>query len=484
MKTKTLKCVALTLSLMMAVAALPRIVSSEVAPVVQAEERTSGTLTEDEANALLAAAGTSVVEIAIENKLWNVNTDAYGDCGGSRHLQGICVDENLEYMYFAYTTNLAKIDMRTGELVASVLFGTDLHVGCLEYFDGHVYASMPGNGRSYLGIFDVGEMTEVGVNVSELMENKVVSAVLLADPTNDHQSASINPELFVGQTGDANGRRFACSAFDGVTVGKYPGGTDDELYLIIAYGMYGRGEWSRYDNTYTILKFYKMTDIWQEEGNTWNIPFDEERMNAEIRENEMLSAAKTLYLFTGNMFYGVQNLEYEWDTGDIGLYTYRSIDGFGDSMYVVDGSKEPTLKTLELGQNTTLPKKAERMYAKWVADSYAEDVNGNGFIDEDEYLKGYVGEFKCLCGRPESHLAESVGDETWGYTGVKKSEQMICSCSGPMDATTGIAWFGADPEDATADYFYCSNSSTGSRIYRRYVKPDGTYAFQWIKFEE
>ena len=48
--------------------------------------------------------------LAMERKSF----DTIDLCGGSSHMQGICVDENLDYMYFSYTDVLAKLDMRTG----------------------------------------------------------------------------------------------------------------------------------------------------------------------------------------------------------------------------------------------------------------------------------------------------------------------------------------------------------------------------------
>ena len=106
------------------------------------------------------------------------------------------------------------------------------------------------------------------------------------------------------------------------------------------YGVYGGGKFeNRYDNMYNVLQFYKLSDLWQEEGNTWNIPFNGKRgLEREIGEGEALTAARTLYVYTGNTQYGAQNIEYEWDTGDIVLYTYGNTDGFGGTMYVVDGS--------------------------------------------------------------------------------------------------------------------------------------------------
>ena len=492
------------LALLMALCMLSSLLVT--AGATEAQETPGNTLTEEEANALLAGAGTSVVQIALDNHLDDVNTTQYGLCGGTSHLQGICVDEKLEYMYFSYTTALAKIDIRTGELVASVVnfgpgsFGVEggAHLGCIDYYDGHIYGSLeyksPGK-KFFLAIFDADEMTAVGMDVNNMpADQKVITGVLLSEPTMDFRDP-LDTEVFTGQDayGDAtneenNGHRFACSGIDGVTMGKWPGGGDDEIYMIVAYGVYGGGKFeNRYDNMYNVLQFYKLSDLWQEEGNTWNIPFNGKRgLEREIGEGEALAAAKTLYVYTGNTQYGAQNIEYEWDTGDIVLYTYGNTDGFGGTMYVVDGSKTPEYKTLELGQNNTLKAKADRYFCKWVAEAYATDTNGNGAIEEDEFLKGDVAVLKCVCGDPQSHSTETVGDAEWGSTGVKKADQPICSTNHPASATTGIAWIGGDPQDDSVDYFYVANGAYTTGLYKRTVNSKGVSFKQlkWLAEEE
>ena len=482
------------LALLMALCMLSSLLVTAGATEDVSQESSGNTLTEEEANALLAGAGTSVVQIALDNHLDDVNTTNYGLCGGSSHLQGICVDEKLEYMYFSYTTALAKIDIKTGELVASVVnFGPGsfnveggAHLGCIDYYDGHIYGSLeyktPGK-KFFLAIFDAAEMTEVGMDVNEMAEDqKVVNGVLLSEPTMDFRDP-LDTEVFTGQDayGDAtneenNGHRFACSGIDGVTMGKWPGGGDDEIYMIVAYGVYGGGKFeNRYDNMYNVLQFYKLSDLNGKRG-----------LEREIGEGEALTAARTLYVYTGNTQYGAQNIEYEWDTGDIALYTYGNTDGFGGTMYVVDGSKTPEYKTLELGQNNTLKAKADRYFCKWVAEAYATDANGNGTIEEDEYLKGDVAVLKCICGDPESHSAAVVGDAEWDSTGVKKADQPICSTSQPAAATTGIAWIGSDPQDDSVDYFYIANGSYTTGLYKRTVNSKGVSFKQlkWLAEEE
>ena len=138
------------LSWMLALVMMVGMIPATVATPASAAEITGGAITEWEANALLAGAGTSVVQVALDNHYEDPNTDAYGMCGGNSHLQGIAVDDELKYMFFSYTSALAIIEIATGELVASCggfgqgSFGTPggSHLGCIDYYDGKIYGSL------------------------------------------------------------------------------------------------------------------------------------------------------------------------------------------------------------------------------------------------------------------------------------------------------------------------------------------------------
>lgn len=58
------------------------------------------------------------------------NSEEYYSKIGTDHLQGMCVDDDLRYMYVSYTNGIGKIDMATGK-VAGYLTGFDggLHIG-------------------------------------------------------------------------------------------------------------------------------------------------------------------------------------------------------------------------------------------------------------------------------------------------------------------------------------------------------------------
>ena len=461
------------------------------APVTAEAAAPSGNqITEWEANALLAGAGTSVVEIALENHYDNPNTDPYGMCGGNSHLQGICVDDELKYMFFSYTSALAMIEIATGELVASIggfgggSFGTNggAHLGCIDYYDGYIYGSLeykaPGK-KFYLAIFDVNRMLAAGVGVSIQDEsydwnNPICTAVLLEEPSRDFRDP-VDTTLFSGQDefGHAtnegnNGHWFACSGIDGVSMGKWPGGKDDEIYMIVAYGVYQFSSSPRNDNTYNVLEYYKLSDIWNADGSQteYNRTFTyQDGISTDWAHDEdiWLSSEKALYVYTGNTSYGAQNIEYEWDTGDVVLYTYGNTDGMGGTYYEVDGSVEPQLKTLNLGQHSS------DEWAQNVAKAYANYPDAVD-VDENGYMMGYVGTLKCVCGK--DHDTEG----NWP-TGAPKADNFICSGSAPASATTGIAWIGPDPTDPNADWFYVADDSYSTGLFKRTYDAAGKVAF-------
>lgn len=496
--------IAWLLTLVMILGLFPATMITTVSAAESDDLPVGNSLTEEQANDLLQdRVGKSLIEIALENEYYHYDT--IDMCGGNSHLQGICVDDELKYMYFSYTSSLAKLDMETGEVVASVggfgqgSFGTEggAHLGCLAYYDGWVYGSLeyksPG-AKFFVAAFDTSKLTEKGMDIkSDTFSDGGVTGILLKEPTEDFRDP-LDTTIFTGQDSDGhatneanNGHAFACSGIDGVTFGTYPGDNSGKIYLIVAYGVYAFRNIDRYDNTYNVLRFYDVNDFWNSEMHeptgTQNIRFTYERgLSKEYTEEEVLAAEKTLFVYTGNTNYGSQNLEYEQDTGNIVLYTYDNTDGFGNNMYVVDGSKSPETKILELGQNNTLSDPEQQAYAKAIADAYSTDANGDGVISDDERLTGEVAVLKCVCGNEASHSPATVGDAEWGTTGVKKADQPICSTNFHKSSTTGIAHIGATTEKGrVVDYFYIADGSgskgTSATLCKRTTNANGTYSW-------
>ena len=58
------------------------------------------------------------------------------------HVQGICLDKELKYIYYSFTTCLVKSDLQ-GNIIGSVK-GITGHLGCIDFNDedGKVYGSI------------------------------------------------------------------------------------------------------------------------------------------------------------------------------------------------------------------------------------------------------------------------------------------------------------------------------------------------------
>lgn len=155
------------------------------------------------------------------------NSEEYYSKIGTGHLQGMCVDDDLRYMYVSYTNGIGKIDMKTGE-VAGYLTGFDggLHIGCLAYYDGHIYGSFEAQATHKFYIIQVDESQFWGVMDTREKWLDAVRVILLYEPTVDARD-------LMGDTWDDGdgiagrneevGHRYSNAGIDGVTFGTYPG---------------------------------------------------------------------------------------------------------------------------------------------------------------------------------------------------------------------------------------------------------------------
>ena len=268
------------------------------------------------------------------------------------------------------------MDLRTGKVVGSVGgfggggFGANggAHLGCLAYYDGMIYGSLeykqPGK-KFFVCAFDEDVITTTGMSVDDISEG--VYGLLLREPTEDFRdplddTAYSEADGFA-KIGSSKGHKFACSGIVGVTFGTMPGDTSGKMYMMVAYGVYGTSaaEWqARYDNDYNVIQCYDLSEM--EIGDSAMRRFTYARgvdNSGDIAGGEYLEAVDTLYAWTGNTNYGVQNLEWDKDTGDLVMFTYGATKPYNrGSLFIIDGSVAPVVKTLEVGQNNTNPDEA------------------------------------------------------------------------------------------------------------------------------
>ena len=76
------------------------------------------------------------------NQAINLPKCVYSGVWNSGHCQGIAVDTNKKYIYYAFTTTLVKTDLE-GNLIGSVT-GLLGHLGCIDFCDGdgRLYGSL------------------------------------------------------------------------------------------------------------------------------------------------------------------------------------------------------------------------------------------------------------------------------------------------------------------------------------------------------
>ena len=236
---------------------------------------------------------------------------------GTGHIQGIATDTKREYMYYSFTTSLVKTDMK-GNVIGSVN-GLAGHLGCIayNYENGKLYGSLEykhdaigssilsriNNGSEceidvedgfYIAIFDVEKIDRIDMDAER---DSVMSAVYLDKVTEDYKF---------------EGHRYGCSGIDGMTFAPVPASADKKKYVYVAYGIYSDTE--REDNDRQVLLRYD----WRE-FDKYAAPLNQKAMHRCGPK----SPEDVYFVYTGNTEWGVQNLEYDDDTGYMFLAVYN-----------------------------------------------------------------------------------------------------------------------------------------------------------------
>lgn len=250
------------------------------------------------------------------------------------HIQGIALDETGEYIYCSYTTELIKYHV-SGRRIGSVI-GLTGHLGCLAAApDGRIVGSLEykndaiGRGilqnlgletknpdQFYVVFFDGEKIVRDGMDAAA---DGIMHAVCL--PTVGREYAA---------------HHFGCAGIDGTTVAPLPGDPTGKKYLTVAVAMYGDN--TRTDNDYQRVFCYDFADL----------AAFETTLTAENMPKDGPEPAAVYYVRTGNTTYGVQNLEYEADTGRMYMAVYRGKkEQFPNyAMYVADWNAPATTETL------------------------------------------------------------------------------------------------------------------------------------------
>jgi hypothetical protein len=214
-------------------------------------------------------------------------------------VQGIAVDVKGGYIYYSFTTLLAKYDF-SGKLVGT-LVGWAGHLGDLDFDprDGRVYGSLEykKDKAFYIAAIDVSHINQVGLDATK---SGLFRTVYLPEVAADY-SADLNGDgKFDGDTAKTPDHRYGCSGIDGVAFGPQFGRTDGPRLLTVAYGIYSNVE--RTDNDHQVLLQYDISD--------WS-RYESPLTESAPHHNGPATVHGKYFVRTGNTNFGVQNLAYD-----------------------------------------------------------------------------------------------------------------------------------------------------------------------------
>jgi len=261
-------------------------------------------------------------------------------------VQGIAVDQERGFVYFAFTTMLVKTDL-LGKPLGSVrnLLG---HLGCIG-FDAkrnRVFGSlelkhdkigtgiMKRTGRAiaeedsfYLVSFQLDRIDRMDMDAEK---DGVMRAVYLRDCVFDYmENDPVSGKL----------HRYGCSGIDGVTMGPVFGADENSPEKIfVSYGIYSDLE--REDNDHQVILQYDPS-IFDEYGAFLD--------QTAPHHNGPSSCEERYFFYTGNTRYGVQNLEYDPASGHyfVAVYTGEKEHFPNYNLFAIDGKKEACLSLLK-----------------------------------------------------------------------------------------------------------------------------------------
>lgn len=351
----------------------------------------------------------------------------YSGKQGKFHVQGVAVDQENGYIYFSFTGRLIKTDL-SGNLIGSVT-GFVGHLGDLDYDPGRgvVYGSLEykndaiGQGITqilgqksrnnvgfYVAVFDGSRINRVNMDAEE---EGVLQTVYLKEVVEDYQAK-------VQVNGQTMKHRFACSGIDGLTLAPAVGAEKgSKKYLYVAYGIYG--DTTRNDNDHQVILQYDL-DKWDDFGQ----PLSQE----DLHHSGPKKPVEKYFVKTGNTTYGIQNLAFDPHSGHFFAAVYKGKKSSypNYSLYVIDGQKNPSVKTIISDDQPIEVKELS--------------LTPSGLLDESSGIRGWhfrwgstgmepLGNGYFYLSHPEKsddgqqtatlHKYKWVGDETNAFVSVK-----------------------------------------------------------------
>ena len=386
---------------------------------------------------------------------------------GAGHLQGICSDDEGKYMYASFTNMMVKVDMTTGNIVGTVVgmaagsISSGAHIGDICYYDGKIYGSMEykSSRRWYICVFDGDKITEMNMPYTTpgLMYALYVPGV--GDDFQNVLNSGENNMASSYNNAKSMGHRYGTGGIDGITFGTLPGrgydtdgdgvvdiSTGEKRYMIVAHGPYANAK--RYDNENFVFLVFDPDDITADNL----IPFTERMLTADYTEKQTFQYRHKMFCYAGNQTYGVQQLEYDEQTGDLWLECYAKPDGTEFPAYtrfLIDGGVPLYMDTVEVGQSVTGNASGfvTQAAAHATAALYTDYEDGDGDGDTAEQERGWHLTLKCLCGKGKTMADHEA--VIYGATG-----KPCKNCGKKAQFSTGLRSLGND-------FFY--GASSGSK---------------------
>ncbi len=252
------------------------------------------------------------------------------------HVQGIAVDVPGGFIYYSFTTLLAKYDFN-GKLIGT-LVGWAGHLGDLDFNprDGRVYGSLEykKDQAFYIAVIDASRIDRVGIDATK---SEIFRTIYLPEVVKDY-SADLNGDgKFDGNVAQTPDHRYGCSGIDGVSFGPQFGRTDGPRLLTVAYGIYSH--LARTDNDHQVLLQYDTSD-WAR--------YERPLTEAAPHHSGPATVQGKYFVRTGNTHYGVQNLAYD-ETQQrwfLGVYKGTKPSFPNYLMFAVEARTAPTLGDL------------------------------------------------------------------------------------------------------------------------------------------
>lgn len=259
------------------------------------------------------------------------------------HVQGIAVDTQGGFIYYSFTSLVAKYDF-DGKLIGTIE-NIPGHTGDMDFNpdDGCLYASFEyyADQAYYITRIDGRKIDRVGINLND---TDIFHTVYIEEVTKDYL-VDLNRDGIItldygknrNQEAKSPDHRYGVAGIDGVGIGPQFGRTHGPRFLTVAYGNYNNLE--RTDLDHQVLLQYDIKDF-----SKYARPF---RPDAPHRSGPLPPHGK-YFVRTGQTTWGVQNLSYDESLQRwfLGVYQGKKKEFPNYLLFAVEARTQPIMGDL------------------------------------------------------------------------------------------------------------------------------------------